>query len=161
MSSEGPSIAGGELLRRLGGVTRGVAPSIGATAGAEGASFDALLERARAGRVETGREIRIGEGVTVALNDAQMRRVSAAVDAAEASGAIRALVMLDGQALTVDVASRTIVARSDGVGAGVITGVDAVVTTGERGDGAGESVSAPISLGRLPAHPGLMEALGA
>ncbi len=162
MSPDGSSIAGGELLRRLAGVTRGVTSSTGATSlGADGASFESLLERAREGRVETGRQVHMGEGVSVALSEAQLRRVSAAVDAAEASGAVRALVLVDGHALTIDVGSRTIVGRSDGVGAGVITGVDAVVTTGAGVDPSGGAGSAPISLGRLPAHPALARALGA
>ncbi|MGD9692781.1 MAG: hypothetical protein AB7G17_05725 [Phycisphaerales bacterium] len=156
----GPSTSADTLLRRLGAVSRGVTPGGASGAPVGGASFETLLEQARAGRVETGRDVRLGDGVRVALSDAQMRRVSAAVDAAEASGAVRALVIVDGNALTVDVGSRTILGCCDAHSAGVIAGVDAVVTTGPAEEGDVVS-AAPLSLGRLPANAGLVRALGA
>ncbi len=151
--------AGDLLLRRLGAVSRGVAPQAASTAPVGGVSFESLLEHARAGRVETGRDVHMGDGVRVALSDAQMRRVSAAVDAAEASGAVRALVLVDGHALTIDVGARTIVGCCDASSAGVISGVDAVVTTG-AGDQQADISTAPVSLGRLPTNAGLARVLG-
>jgi hypothetical protein len=72
--------------------------------------FDELLAQAKAGRLESGRVVSAAvEGEP--LSPGQLRRLAAAADTAEASGARRALMMLDGRALVLDVPTRTISAE--------------------------------------------------
>jgi hypothetical protein len=90
------------------------------------ASFADLLKLAREGKVSSDRPVDVSPKLDLELTQAQQERVAWAVDRAEASGARSALVMLDGEALLVDVMTRRIegVAQQPGE---VMTAVDAVV----------------------------------
>lgn len=93
----------------------------------EGASFQTLLEQARAGRVSSGLPVTIARGAGVELSDKQLEQVAAAADLAQASGAARALVMIEGKALKLDVGVRSITGVADLSAGKVVTGIDAVI----------------------------------
>jgi hypothetical protein len=77
------------------------------TAPLEQQPFDELLASAKAGRLASGREVSAayeGEPITTE----QFQRLAIAADRAESSGAQRAVLLIDGRALMLDVATRTI-----------------------------------------------------
>jgi hypothetical protein len=120
----------GQLLRNLS--ARILPPSLGVAQGtsrlAEGPSFDQLLQQAQTGQVSSGIPIRVARQAGVDLSPSQLTRLADAADRAEATGASRALVMIDGMVLTMDVPQRTITGQADLSSTKVLNGVDAVVT---------------------------------
>ena len=77
------------------------------TAPLEQQPFDELLASAKAGRLASGRDVSAAyEGEP--LTTEQFQRLAIAADRAESSGAQRAVLLIDGRALTLDVATRTI-----------------------------------------------------
>ncbi len=69
--------------------------------------FDELLASAKAGRLASGRAISTAhEGEPISPQ--QLQRLAIAADRAESSGAQRAVLLLDGRALLLDVATRTV-----------------------------------------------------
>ena len=77
------------------------------TAPLEQQPFDELLASAKAGRLASGRDVTAayeGEPITTE----QFQRLAIAADRAESSGAQRAVLLIDGRALMLDVATRTI-----------------------------------------------------
>jgi hypothetical protein len=118
-----------QLLRSLG--SRAFAPTTGAPAAsqlAEGPAFDQFLQQAQAGQISSGIPVRVSRQAGVSLSGSQMVRLADAADRAEAAGASRALVMIDGMLLTMDVPQRTITGQADISSTKVLNGVDAVVT---------------------------------
>lgn len=117
-----------DMLKRLGsGVVPGpigqnLSPATGKTP-AEGLSFDQLLKSARGPQFRS-EPVKIARGSKVELDASQLRRLGPAVDSAEANGASRLLAMIDGQAVVIDVASRSVEAKIDPSDA-VVHGVDA------------------------------------
>ncbi len=86
------------------------APAARPTAALEHQPFDELLASAKAGRLASGRVVTAThEGEP--LSSEQLERLGVAADKAETSGARRALLMLDGRALVLDVPTRTISAE--------------------------------------------------
>jgi hypothetical protein len=119
-----------DLLRQLGA---GVRPD-GATASharpaVDASSFGEMLDRVRHGGVASERPMVVSGAVAekVTLTDAQLSRVATATDAAEAAGATRMIAVVGGQALLVDVHTRTIEGAASAATARLMTGVDAVV----------------------------------
>ena len=77
------------------------------TAPLEQQPFDELLASAKAGRLSSGRAISTAhEGEPISPE--QLQRLAIAADRAESSGAQRAVLLLDGRALLLDVATRTV-----------------------------------------------------
>src|SRR5689334_705012 len=105
-----------DLLRQLGSGVRPVAPAASPPAGAtalkpgqvESAGFADLLAAAKGGNVQTGLNISIAPNANVTLTPEQLARLSSAADRAQAAGLHDALVLIDGQALKLDVFTRTI-----------------------------------------------------
>ena len=128
------------LLRALGSGIRpaGVdAPAkvSGAPQLLEGQTFQQLLEQASTGQVSSDLPRRGSRHAGVDLTPSQLNRLAAAADRAEAAGASRALVMIDGMVLQMDVGLRTITGKADTSTTRVLNGVDAVVTVApEIGD---------------------------
>ena len=124
------------LLSRLGsgvlppGVDRGAAAR---DASANG--FAALLAKAREGGISSGREVTVGAGLNMMLSDQDAARLSAAADVLEAAGATQAMVVLNGQALHLDVSGRLITQVHDTSNASDVTGVDAFVDLDNMGFG--------------------------
>jgi hypothetical protein len=70
--------------------------------------FDELLSQARDGTLASGRSLAVGFRPAEALTPSQLDRLAAAADMAEACGAKRALLLLDGKGLLLDVPARTL-----------------------------------------------------
>ncbi len=95
----------------------------------EGQSFDELLALAQQGSVRSGRAVHWGGGADPAspIDEQQLTRLSAAADVAEAAGARRALMLIDGRGVVLDVANRTLVAELADDDAARAVKVDAAV----------------------------------
>lgn len=78
-----------------------------------GPDFAELLAKAGEGQIISGLPVTIAKGAGVELNVEQLMRVGAAADRAQAAGADRAVVLIDGSALKLDVATRTITGPAD------------------------------------------------
>jgi hypothetical protein len=128
-------------------LTNAIAGSGGGIGSARGPDFAALLQKARAGQIRTDLPVTLAAGVKIDLSDAQLARIAGATDLAQSQGAARALVMIDGLAVKVDVATRQIMGLADAKPGAVITGIDAIVHV----DSAGNTTGAPAR----PATPGL------
>lgn len=120
------------------------------------ASFGDLLARAQG--IQTHRPVSVGREVTANLSAEQLARVAAATDQAEASGAVKALVLIDGQALTIDVQNRQIVSAVSAIVPCVLTGIDTmVIAPGETGESASGVGPPTPSMAEL--NPSLVRAL--
>lgn len=129
-------------------------------AGTDPTSFATLLHRAQAGQIITGREVTVHPTAGVELTPEQLGRVGIAADRAEAAGASRALVLIDGRALVVDIGLRQVVRQASFDDQHVLTGIDAVVQAPHP---ASPDADAPVPL-PLPGHgqsppPALLHAL--
>lgn len=104
------------LLRGLLGTSSPAAQSLGAGSAAQAgeASFASLLAQAREGGVQSGMPVTIARDAGVQLSSEQLSRLASAADIAEAHGATRAVVAIDGKMLTLDVASRQITSDVSG-----------------------------------------------
>lgn len=126
------------LLHRLGSGPRSIGgtPAGSAAGAATALGFAGLLARANAGELESGRFVTVSQEAAAAgvrLSDEQVARLSVAADRAEAAGLRSALVLIDGQALRLDVGNRTITGTVDaaalGAGGepGIVGGIDGVI----------------------------------
>lgn len=123
-----------DLLRSLAGThasrlgaTTTPAPSTQPAITSSGDSFATLLEQAQTGRIGSGVPLRVPSQLGLNLNPSQVERLMKAADQAEAQGAGRALVLMDGQAITIDVGTRTVTGTVDASSPGVLQGIDAVI----------------------------------
>ena len=98
------------LLQKLGSGIRPAGPEAHPPAppGPDGPGFADLLAKARDGNLASGLPVTIAKGAGVELNAEQLSRVGAAADRAQAAGADRAVVLIDGAAVKLDVATRNI-----------------------------------------------------
>jgi hypothetical protein len=165
------------LLRRLEPAVRrgGPAPAIQRVPGIAEAGFGDLLTMVASGRIRSDRAVFVAPDAAIEppLDESQLERLAAAADEAEAAGARRAIMLLDGRGIVMDLAGRRIDAEAR-PGSGPLTDIDAAVavpgdprTNGEAetaGDGAilrgSAAAAAPVGrIGRplgpppaLPAH---------
>ena len=141
------------LLRALGGGVRppGIA-SVGALPGTAragatpGVPFADLLTKAQAGEITSSLPVTVASGAGVSLSDDQLRRLSVAADRAEASGATRPLVLIDGMALHLDVATRQVTGKVDLGPESALSGIDGVVRAPEA-EASGTGAAAVASVG--------------
>ena len=103
------------------------AASTAPTAGIEHQSFEELLTRARQGHMESGRAVTAGADATQELTSEELQRLASAADLAEASGARKALLIMDGRGLVLDVATRTLSGALSGDAASRVTQLDTAV----------------------------------
>ena len=138
------------LLKSLGilPASTGVRSRLGAIGDQPITSFDDLLEQARAGDAGPGAPGRIAKGLDLKLSPEQLQRAAAAADVAEANGASRAMVLLDGVAYRLDVATRTIIGEVRGQSAASMSDVDAVVSAPASAE---ELANRPV---KVPPPPG-------
>lgn len=127
-------LGAGALLGLLGSGVRALTGKSAAAPAVGTATFDELLRRARESTTPSGAPVTIAGGSGVSLNEQQLQRLAAAADKAEAAGASRALVLIDGQALMLDVGVRTVTGRASLEGTNVHSGFDAVISV-ESGGG--------------------------
>ncbi|HWB19369.1 MAG TPA: hypothetical protein VG711_03645 [Phycisphaerales bacterium] len=92
--------------------------------------FSSLLEQAGRGALQSGEPVAVPGTFGQALSAEDQQKLSRAADTAQAMGARRALVQLNGKSMMLDVQSRTIENEADGGG---IRGqrVDAVINADE------------------------------
>jgi hypothetical protein len=93
----------------------------------QGSDFASLLQKARSGEISSSRPVALAHGVDLKLSEDQLARLAVAADRAEAQGASRALVFIDGLALKLDVSMREITGLADMKAGGILTGIDAVI----------------------------------
>jgi hypothetical protein len=119
-----------ELLRSLGAspTLNKIRSDAMAPGAPQGFSFEQMLDQARSGGVSSGISVKVAKGLDIKLNADQLARAAAAADVAEANGASRAMVILDGRAYRMDVGTRTIIGEASGTEAAAMADVDAVVT---------------------------------
>lgn len=135
---------GSEMLRLLGATGAASLIRPGASTGSqssEGLDFMKLLEDAKAGKVAGGLPVKASKNSGLNLSAEQLQRLSAAADLAEAAGASRVLVMMDGMALRLDVGVREVTGAASMQPGEVLTGIDAIVQmpSGAGGTGAGSA----------------------
>ncbi len=121
-----------QLLRQLEPAVRpGAAPSAArGRSPLEAQSFDELLAQARRGAVRSDRPVEYAYAAQQKLDAEQLERLSAAADLAEASGARRALMLVDGRGLLLDVGARALEGELS-ADAGLLE-VDAAVFVGDE-----------------------------
>jgi hypothetical protein len=143
---------GADLLKLLSApasaATQRIAGAFGANAAgsAAGPNFAELLAKARSGQVSSGTPVTIASGVNASLSQSQLARVATATDQAQAEGASHALVMMDGMALKVDIASRQVTDVSDAGSGQVMTGIDAVISVDSSGNASTNMLKPPTTL---------------
>lgn len=100
------------------------------------AGFAELLSRARSGKVQSGEPVTIDERLGINLTSEQLHRLGAAVDVAKAQGFNKAVVLIDGQALVVDVETRRIngVLEPGKVASAAVDGVVRAAAEGQEPD---------------------------
>lgn len=127
------SISPLDMLKRLGsGVRPDGSAAPAQTPAPDAGAFADLLAKVRAGEVSSGRRVECPDGCGVELTDDQLDRLSVVADAAEAAGAWRMVANIDGKSVVIDVEQRQVLSAAD---AGIVTGVDAVVTVPQGSPG--------------------------
>lgn len=117
----------------------GASPSQPAAPGSP--DFTSMLSKARAGELSTGLPVTLARNAGIELSDDQLTRLAHAADRAESAGARRALVLMDGRALEIDIATRQ-VSREHALGdSRVVTGIDSVIDLGGHAGAPLESLS--------------------
>lgn len=108
------TIDASQLLRQLEPAVRpGTAPSRPGKGQAtlENQSFNELLSLASKGSIHSGRQVNCNCDVNEPLESEQIDRLSAAADRAEATGAQKVLMLMDGRGFVMDISQRTIEAE--------------------------------------------------
>jgi hypothetical protein len=143
----------------------GATPAAGAATGS--ADFAAMLGRAKAGELTTGLPVTIARGAEVELSDEQLGQLAVAADRAESAGSRRALALLDGRAIEIDVATRQVIREHSLENARVVTGIDGVIdldgslarADADAGDAAAAAHAASARLDQSRWNRSLVEAL--
>ena len=98
-------------------------------------SFDELLTLVSDGRVRSDREVTLEFESDHELTDEQMSRLAIAADVADESGAKRALMLIDGRGLVLEVSDRRLVSELTDDHASHLTQLDAAVYVAEVSGG--------------------------
>ena len=116
-------------------------------------SFDELLQLVSTGSISSGRPVSLGASLPdeEELDEAALRRLAAAADLAEASGARRAVMLLDGRGLVMDVASRAVIAELSANASHRLVDIDAAVYVAGDDDAPVEPMPGQPDAGRIPA----------
>lgn len=162
------SVDANQLLRSLGSGIRPGGPDAltrptSTAVDVAGGSFSELLQAVSSGQLSSGAPVTVAKSANLNLSPKQMSRLTAAADRAQAEGADRAVVLIDGMALSLDVATRTITGTVKAAAGGkipqVLTGVDTVITVPSEDEAAGPvQPLAKLSTGGLN-NPSLLNAL--
>ncbi|MBL9000326.1 MAG: hypothetical protein JNK25_04245 [Phycisphaerae bacterium] len=150
------TLAATALLGALGALGRSRAAAPTQPAPGTGGDFSEALARAESGHLSSGAPVRIAKGLDLKLSESQLSRLAGVADRAEAQGAHRAIVLLDGQALTLDVNTRTITGRADLSATRIHTDADAVITVAPEAE-ANTVLGPPAGINL--ASPSLLQAL--
>lgn len=152
-------LAAASLLGALGSMFRPSAQAAAtATPTGQSGDFTDALARAEAGTLASNAPIQIAKGLDLKLSQSQLSRLSGVADRAEAMGAARAIVLIDGRALTLDVGTRTITGTADMNSTQVHSDADAVITVAPEGATAPTAPLGPPSAGAAAlANPSLLQ----
>ena len=101
------------LLRSLLSTQAPVGGQTQAASTAGGLNFASLLSAARAGEMTSDRPVEVSAEAAGKLTPDQLQRLAVAADHAESTGMSNALVLIDGQAVKIDVLSREVTAVMD------------------------------------------------
>lgn len=101
----------------------------------EANSFDELLALVSDGWVLSDRAVTLEFVADHELTDEQMTRLAIAADVAEESGAARALMLIDGRGLVLEVSDRSLVSELTDDQASQLAQLDAAVYVAERSGG--------------------------
>lgn len=118
-----------------------------------GGDFELALKSAQDGELGSGLVVVSGPELDVDLSGDQLQRLAHAADMAEAQGATKAAVLIDGMVVTLDIESRMALHSTPAEGA-VVTDVDVVLSAGAAGGSAGGSGSGGETLLRRLAPGG-------
>lgn len=122
--------------------------------------FDSLLRKAERGEAASGRPVDLAKGADFTLSEDQLERLTHAADRAEAAGLSQVVVMMDGEAYRMDVLMRRVTERVDPSEAGVLSGIDGVVSLPPSDeDEDGEDAAVKPGVLPLPGGPGSNESL--
>lgn len=161
------TISSAQLLKHLEPAVRpGAAPpSTSSLRGPiEAQNFSQLLARASEGSMHSGLPIELAFEPSPPLDLSQLERLAAAADQAQAAGAQRALMLIDGRGFVLDVQTRTLTAElssndpagdpyslSDANGSHAqIVNIDAAVYVGDAGEALFEKLLGPPAMGIVP-----------
>lgn len=110
------AIRPGQLLKRLEPPVRPVATGA-VTAGRppfELMAFDEMLTLVSRGEIRSDRPVIIDGSIDMPIETSQLTRLASAADLAESEGAQRAVMLMDGRSLVMDVAARTVTRELSG-----------------------------------------------
>lgn len=128
-----------DLLRRLSPVSQAssaqaISPRQSAPADGLGRlDFSEMLHKAQAGELTSGMTVRVAMNSGIALDPMQLARLSVAADRAEAQGATRAIALIDGQAVHLDVPTRTVLRKVDLSSGTTVTDIDSIIVVPDMG----------------------------
>jgi len=91
-------------------------------------SFDEMLHKAQQGQLNSRLPVKIAKGVNITLSEDQLNRIADAADVAEANGAGRALILIDGKAIRLDVATRTVIGEAQSTSTAAMPDIDSVIS---------------------------------
>jgi hypothetical protein len=117
-----------------------------------GCSGEASTDADFTATLNGARPVTAAEGVDIKLSDEQWGRLSKAADAAQAQGATRALVLLDGEAFTLDVTTRQVLGKANLASGRATTGIDAVIQAPAAGTANAKESSSNELLAALAAR---------
>jgi len=148
------------LLRKLEPPVRPASapgPRLVARAPFERQGFDELLTLVSSGEIRSDRPLLVAAdaGLTDALDDGQLARLRAATDLAQSSGASRAVMLLDGRGLVIDVAERQVTSELSSGRPEALVDVDAAVHVAAEGKVAASPAAMGPAAGLIP--PGVAE----
>jgi len=123
LSGRGAAVAGQAFSSLVGNTLSGAAQSASM---APGVSFQSMLQKAHSGKMVSGLPVTAGPNSGIALTDEQLARVSVAADQAAAAGISNAVVVVDGQAFTLDVHLRQLTGAVQPTDRAV-SGIDGIV----------------------------------
>jgi hypothetical protein len=155
-----------DLLKMLGGSGSAarVRPAsandrVGAAELTRSGSFAQLLAAARAGEIKSDVPVQIHRQAGVELSPEQIERLNVACDMAQAAGATRALVKIDGMNLVLDVGGRTVTSKVDVKPGEVVTGIDALIEVpAGKGDPTVSTLAGALGL-RSPKLAGMSDSV--
>lgn len=142
-----------QLLKRLEPAVRPAAAPLergSARHPLETQSFDQLLSLASRGALTSGRQVEVGFEARPPLEAAQLERLAAAADQAQAAGARNPLMLIDGRAFVMDVAQRRLTCEVSGASNPGVISVDAAFSVPSDGDARSLGAVGPPGPGVIP-----------
>ncbi|MFI4917247.1 MAG: hypothetical protein ACIAS6_12170 [Phycisphaerales bacterium JB060] len=118
-----------------------------------GGDFERALQSAQDGELGSGRVVVSGPELDVDLTGDQLQRLAQAADMAEAQGASKAAVLIDGMVVTLDIESRMAL-HSTPAESALVPDVDVVLSAGPADSVSGGSASGGETLLRRLAPAG-------